>query len=402
LKIFKKSDILVIVLKLCIKKILGEKMLKTKDSLEENVINYLDFVFEKLDVDGYELVYKICNSKTKLNAIIALHDLTLGTALGGIRIKNYSTFDDALNDVLRLSRGMTYKSAVAEVGFGGGKSVVMLEKDQKKTKELLLSFGEAVNFLNGKYICAEDMGCTPDDMLVISNKTKYVVGLPTIKSSGNPSKFTAWGIFQGIKATLKKLYGSTSVKSKKFAIQGLGSVGLHLLDFLFWEGADITVTDINEELLQKLKASFGVKVVKPSEIYEQNVDIFSPCAVGGIINDETIAQLKCKAICGCANNQLLNDRHSNLLKDKNILYAPDFVVNAGGLINVSSELDKEGYNPRKSKEKIDKLYEMILEIYEISEKNNISTNEAAIKLAQFKIKSGIGIRKEKLYFNHLE
>ncbi|MFA6118328.1 MAG: Glu/Leu/Phe/Val dehydrogenase dimerization domain-containing protein [Parachlamydiales bacterium] len=373
-----------------------------KDLENESITKYLDFIFEKINIDGYEIVYKITNSKTNLNAIISIHDLTLGTALGGIRIKNYSSFDEALNDVLRLSKGMTYKSAVAEVGFGGGKSVIMLQPSQKKTQELLLSFGEAVDFLKGKYICAEDMGCTPDDMLTISKKTKYVVGLPTEKSSGNPAKFTAWGVFQGIRATLYKLFGSTSFQGRKIAIQGLGSVGLNLVDFLFWQGADLVVTDVNPEALKTVSSTYGIKAVKPNEIFEQQCDIFSPCAIGGIINDDNISKLKCKAVCGCANNQLLEDRHADILKKKNILYAPDFVVNAGGLLNVSAELDKEGYHPKRPKEKIDKIYDMILEIYNISEKNDISTNQAAIKLAQFKIESGIGKRKDRLYFHYFE
>jgi leucine dehydrogenase len=266
---------------------------------------------------------------------------------------------------------------------------------------LLSSFGKAVDILKGKYICAEDMGCSTQDVLKIRKSTKYVVGLPHEKSSGNPSRFTAWGVYMGIQATLYELYNSRSVKNKKIAIQGLGSVGLNLIEYLFWQGADLIISDIDEKKAEKLALIYGAKAVKPSDIFKEECDIFSPCAIGGIINDDTIAQLNCKAICGCANNQLLEDKHSERLKEKNILYAPDFVVNAGGLLNVSIELNKEGYDPKEAKEKIDKIYDVLTQIYEVSKKNNISTNEAAIKLAQYKMKSGIG-RREKLYFHHFE
>ena len=364
----------------------------------ENIKKIKDFIFEKLEIDGYEEVYKISNPKTNLLCVIAIHNTTLGVALGGTRIRVYKTFDEALNDVKRLSQGMTYKAAVAEVGFGGGKSVIILKDEKDKTKELLLSFGEAVDLLNGKYICAEDMGCSPEDTLVFRQKTKYVVGLPTEKSSGNPSRFTAWGVFRGMQATLNKLFNSGSIKGKTIAIQGLGSVGELLLEHLFWAGADLIVSDIDDKRAKRLSLKFGAKVVPASEILKQKCDILAPCAIGGIINDESIKDLDTLAICGCANNQLLEMKHASDLKNKNILYAPDFVVNAGGLFNVTEELEKNGYHPRSSKEKIDKIYNEILNIYHMSEKEKITTHEAAIKIAKNKIKCGIGIRKEKLHF----
>ncbi len=367
---------------------------------KNNIKKYLDFTFENLEIEGYEVVYKITNDKTNLLAIIALHDTTLGTALGGTRIAVYKNFEEALTDVLRLSKGMTYKSAMAEVGFGGGKSVIVIKDKKDVTDQLLKSFGEAVDLLEGKYICAEDMGCSPKEVMKIHERTKYVVGLPHKKSSGNPSKFTAWGVFKGILATLKKLYGSTSLKGKKVAIQGMGSVSHYLIKHLFWHGADLIISDIDETKLEKFINV--AKIVKADVIHKQECDIFAPCAIGGIINDETIKDLKCKAICGAANNQLLEDRHSQVLKDKNILYVPDFVVNAGGLINVSLELDKHGYCPKRSRDKIDSIYTSVLEIFKIADENDITTNAAAIKLAQFKMKSGIGKRSDKLYFHHSE
>ncbi|MBN2479382.1 MAG: amino acid dehydrogenase [Parachlamydiales bacterium] len=360
-----------------------------------------DFTFEKLLISGWEDVFKITNEKKGLLAIIALHNTKLGTALGGTRIHFYDSFDDALFDVLRLSEGMTYKAAISEVGFGGGKSVI-IKNPKEKTDDLLKAFGEAVNILDGKYICAEDMGCTTEDVMKIRTKTKYVVGLPLDTSSGNPSRFTAWGIFRGIQATFTKLYGSGTIKGKTIAVQGLGSVGELLVEHLFWAGANLIIADIDNEKTKHIAIKFGAKIVSPKEIHKQKCDILAPCAMGATINDETIEELNCKAICGCANNQLLDKRHGEILKEKNILYAPDFVVNAGGLINVAFELDKEGYNPRKSKIKIDNIFSEILSIYEISEKNDISTHEAAIKLAKYKIEYGIGKRKEKLYFHHLD
>lgn len=372
-----------------------------KKTTKSSIKKYKDFIFELLDVEGYQEVYKITNEKTKLHAIISIHNTTLGCSLGGIRIKSYPSFEKALEDALRLSRGMTYKSAISETGFGGGKSVIIINDIKDKNETLLTSFAEAVNILEGKYICAEDMGCTPQDMLVIGKKTKYAVGLPHEKSSGDPSGFTAWGVFRGIQATLNKLYGSDSVSNKKIAIQGLGSVGLHLVEYLFWHGADLVITDIDEEKTLKIAAKYGAKVVKPEDIHKEKCDIFSPCAIGGIINDKTIEQLQCKAICGCANNQLLEDRHGDILKTKKILYAPDFLVNAGGLINVSDELEKDGYKPKRSRDKTNKIYDVLNEIYKISEENKISTNQAAIKLALYKIECGIGRRKQ-LYFHHFE
>ena len=288
---------------------------KIQKNTDKNIKKYLDFVFEKLYIDGYEVVYKITNNKTDLLAIISLHDTTLGRALGGTRIATYKNFDEALTDALRLSKGMTYKAAMAEVGLGGGKSVIALKDMKDKNETLLRSFGEAVNILEGKYICAEDMGCTPKDVLVIRERTKYVVGLPHEKSSGNPSKFTAWGVFQGILATLKKLYGSKNIKGKKIAIQGLGSVAHYLIEHLFWHGADLIISDIDETKLKKFAKA--AKIVKSDDIYKQECDIFVPCAIGGIINDKTINELKCKAICGAANNQLLEDRHADILREKN-------------------------------------------------------------------------------------
>lgn len=348
---------------------------------------------EWIEIEGYEAVIKITEPKSGLKAIISIHNTALGLpALGGTRIQPYPSFEQALEDVLRLSRGMTYKSSVAGVGYGGGKSVIIADPKKEKTPELLKAFGEAVQLLEGRYICAEDVGSTLEDMLIIRQKTPYVVGLPHAKSSGNPSPFTAWGVHRGIQATLKKRFGSDLIEGKTIAIQGLGSVGSCLVDTLFWAGARLILTDVDLEKAQKIAKRYGAKVVAPQEILEVECDLLAPCALGGIINSQTIGKLKCKAIAGAANNQLLQDEDGNLLKEKNILYAPDFVINAGGLINVTSELEEGGYNPLTSRNKTDQIYDTLLAIYEIAEKKNQSTQAAALELAEDRILKGIGKR----------
>lgn len=355
---------------------------------------------EEIFVPGYEKVIKVSNKEAGLTAIISIHTTTMGPALGGIRIYPYATFDAALNDVLRLSKGMTYKSAVSECGWGGGKSVIIADPKKDKTTELLLAFGQAVDKLQGEYICAEDVGCTPADVMVISQATPYVVGLPHQKSSGNPSPFTAWGTFRGIQSAVQKIYGSDCLEGKTVAIQGLGSVGCELAKLLFWAGARLIVSDVDAEKCKAIAELTNATIVPPSEIMQAECDIFAPCAMGGIINEQTIPLLKCKAIAGCANNQLLNDSDADELSARNILYAPDFVINAGGLINVTEELYFEGYNPVKARKKVHDLYNQLMVIYDIAEQNRSSTHKAALSLADYRLKYKIGKRVEPACFHH--
>lgn len=359
-----------------------------------------DLQIEEIPVPGYEKVFKVSNKKVNLQGYIALHNTVLGPALGGTRIYPYVKSEDALNDVLRLARGMTFKSAVAQVGFGGGKCVIIADPRKDKTPELLHSFAESVDSLKGKFITAEDVGSTTADIVEFNKKTKYVTGLPTEKGSGDPSRYTAWGVFRGIQSVAKKLFGSDSLEGKKIAMQGIGSVGLYLIDLLFWHGAEVVIADVNAERVKAVSRKYGVKAVDPKEILKEKCDILSPCALGGIINDESIPQLKCKAIAGCANNQLLKDQHGDLLMQNGILYAPDFVINSGGLINVSFEVDKDGYDPVKAKDKTHKIYDTLMDIYRISEKNKISTARAAVELAEYNIKNKIGARTEPVYFHN--
>ena len=355
---------------------------------------------ENIPVKGYERVLKITHKKAGLTAIIALHDTTLGPALGGIRIQPYGTFEAALEDVLRLARGMTYKSAIADVGFGGGKSVIIADPKKQKTPEMMEAFGLAVEQLGGDYICAEDVGCTTADVTFVRKKTKYVVGLPHKMSSGDPAPFTAWGTFRGIQATLKKLFGTDSLEGKTVAVQGLGSVGAVLCDYLFWAGATLILADIDEEKTEWLAHKYGAKRVPIDQILKVECDILAPCALGGIINDQTIPHFRCRGIAGCANNQLLRDTHAEVLREKGILYAPDFVINAGGLLNVSAELEDSGYLPGFSRQKVHRIYDTLLAIYEIAEKNRESTHNAAFALADYRIKYRIGKRVIPPTFHH--
>ncbi len=360
----------------------------------------LELQIERLPVKGYEQVLKVTEKGSKLTAIIAIHDTTLGPALGGVRIQPYASFHDALEDALRLSKGMTYKAAVSEVGFGGGKSVILADPKTEKTPELLLAFGAAVDTLKGSYICAEDVGCTPQDCELFRRKTKYVVGLSHAKSSGDPGPFTSFGVFRGIQSAAKKLFGADSLEGVKVAVQGLGSVGSNLINYLFWAGADLTLSDTDLVKAERLAGRYGAKTLPPEEILFAECDILAPCALGGIINDQTVPRFRCKAIAGGANNQLLRDSSALALKERGILYAPDFVINAGGLLNVAAELEEEGYVPTYPRSKISKIYDCLSAIYEIADKSSESTHAAALSLAEYRIKYGIGKRLLAPTFHH--
>lgn len=355
---------------------------------------------QSIDVDGYEQVIEVTDKKSGLHAFISIHNTRLGPALGGTRIYPYATRELALEDALRLSKGMTYKSAIAGVGCGGGKSVIIADPKKQKTPELLMAFGSAVESLRGIYICAEDVGCTTEDVKIIRRSTQYVVGLPHAKSSGDPGYFTAWGVFRGIQSAAKKIFGSDSLEGKKVAVQGLGNVGRNLIDYLFWAGADLILSDIDPVLLAKYATKYGAKTVSPDQILKVECDILAPCAMGGILNDETIPHLRCKAIAGAANNQLLRDTHANALRDRGILYAPDFVINAGGLLNVAEEIEECGYCPTGPRNKCNRIYDTLISIYEIADKKGESTHSAAIFLADEKIRQGIGKRTRSPVFHH--
>jgi leucine dehydrogenase len=347
----------------------------------------MQLTIHTLQIPGYEKVIEAIHAPSGLHAFIAIHNTSLGPSLGGMRMHPYASREDALEDVLRLSKAMTLKSALAETGLGGGKSVLIGNPKTDKTEELLLKFAEVLNTLNGSYIAAEDVGISANDLLIVRKKSPYVAALPILGSSGDPSRFTAFGIYQGIKAVSHTLFGTEELKGRSVAIQGLGAVGSKLAHFLFWEGANLTIADLDEEKLLTECAILGATPCKPHEIFELEVDILCPCALGGIINSESIPKLKCKAIAGSANNQLKTFEDGILLSKKNILYAPDFVINAGGIINASSEFSLSGYDPKWSQRKTARIYHTLLEIFQTAKETGKAPVEIAHAIAEKKLAS---------------
>lgn len=358
-------------------------------------------VIKDLIVDGYEKVVEVSDKNLGLNGFIAIHSTHLGPALGGIRIYPYNTKEDALKDVLRLAKGMTYKSAVAECGFGGGKSVIIIPPKEHKNTEMLLSFAQAINELNGLYIGAEDLGSTCDDIKLMAQKTRFLCGLPTEQSSGDPSRFTAWGVFKGIEAICQTLWNHPSVKSRTIAVQGLGNVGSKLCEYLFWQGANLIISDTDNTKVRYYSKLYNAQVSSPDQIIKVPCDILAPCALGGIINNDTISELKCKAIGGAANNQLLHSENGLELLKRNILYAPDYIINAGGLINVTAELEKEGWNPKTALEKVDHIFDSLLTVFKLAKEQNKPTNVIADHLAEYKIQHSIGKRIKPVAFHSM-
>ena len=327
-----------------------------------------------------------CNDKeTGLKAIIAIHDTTLGPALGGTRMWNYDCDNDAIIDVLRLSRGMTFKAAITGLSLGGGKAVIIGDSSTLKTEALMRKFGEYVNSLGGKYITAEDVGMSASDMVNVKKETDFVTGIPVeMGGGGDPSPVTAFGVYMGMKASAKYKWGSDDLNAKKILVQGVGHVGENLVKHLTEEGADVFINDINIANLKRVSEFYNCQAVEGNLIYDLDVDIYSPCALGATINDTTIEQFKCEIVAGAANNQLLNeDKHAKMLQENGILYAPDFLINAGGLINVYSEIN--GYDREKAIARTRKIYDTTLEIFSKSEEENITTHQAALKLATERI-----------------
>jgi len=342
-------------------------------------------IFDEMEKYGHEQVIFNYDKATGLKSIIAIHDTTLGPALGGCRMWDYKTEQEAIMDALRLSRGMTYKCAVSNVMFGGGKTVIIGDPKKDKSDELFQSLGTYIEALKGRYYTGTDVGTVGMDFVSASKQTKYVVGLPEeYGGSGNSAIITAYGVWRGMKATAKEAFGTDSLNGLSIAVQGLGKVGQNLVRHLHDEGAKIVATDISEENVLKVKEEFpGVEIVTPEEIYGVNCDIYSPNALGAVINDDTISQFKCKAICGAANNVLKEGRHGDILHEKGILYAPDYVVNAGGLIQVADEL--HGYNKDRAFKNASLIYDILLNIYKISKDQNIPTYKAADVLVETKI-----------------
>ncbi|KOY83221.1 Glu/Leu/Phe/Val dehydrogenase [Lysinibacillus macroides] len=336
---------------------------------------------EKYD---YEQLVFCQDEASGLKAVIAIHDTTLGPALGGARMWTYASEENAIEDALRLARGMTYKNAAAGLNLGGGKTVIIGDPFKDKNEEMFRALGRFIQGLNGRYITAEDVGTTVTDMDLIHEETNYVTGIsPAFGSSGNPSPVTAYGVYRGMKAAAKEAFGSDSLEGRKVSVQGLGNVAYKLCEYLHNEGAKLVVTDINQAAIDRVVTDFGAIAVAPDDIYAQEVDIFSPCALGAILNDETIPQLKAKVVAGSANNQLKDSRHGDVLHDLGIVYAPDYVINAGGVINVADEL--YGYNRERAMKRVDGIYDSIEKIFAISKRDGIPTYVAANRLAEERI-----------------
>lgn len=349
--------------------------------------------FDYMEEFGHEQLVYFHDKSTGLKGVTCIHDTTLGPALGGTRLWNYENEEEAVLDAFRLSRGMTYKAACAGLNLGGGKTVLLGDPKAVKSEAYFRSLGRFVQSLNGRYITAEDINTSTKDMAYVNMETDYVVGLPG--KSGNPSPVTAWGIFMGIKATLKEVFGDESIKKRSFAVQGAGQTGYYLIKYLLGEGypdADykpekalkIYFSEINEDYIQRMKEEHPeVEFVDPDKIYDLDVDIFSPCALGAVINDDTIPKFRCKAIAGSANNVLKDSEHGRKLKEREILYAPDYVINAGGLINVYHEL--QGYERKNAINDVELIYDRLLEIYKISKDEDIATSDAADRFAEDRI-----------------
>lgn len=343
-------------------------------------------IFEYMEKYDYEELVLVQDKATGLKGIICIHDTTLGPALGGLRMWTYENEAAAIEDALRLGRGMTYKAAAAGLNLGGGKSVIIGDPRKDKSEALFRTFGRYIQGLNGRYITAEDVGTTVGDMDLIHEETDYVTGIsPAFGSSGNPSPVTAYGVYVGMKATAKEAFGDDSLEGKTIAIQGVGNVSYNLCRYLHEEGARLIVTDINKESVQRAVEEFNAQAVDINDIYSVECDIFSPNALGGVINDETIPQFKARVIAGAANNVLKEERHGDQIHEMGFYYAPDYVINAGGLINVADEL--YGYNRERAMKRVEGIYNNIEKVFNISRRDNIPTYLAADRMAEERIEA---------------
>lgn len=341
-------------------------------------------IFEYLRKYDYEQLV-ICQDQTSgLKAIICIHDTTLGPALGGTRMWDYASEEEAILDALRLARGMTYKNAAAGLNLGGGKTVIIGDSRTQKNEGLFRAFGRYVQSLNGRYITAEDVGTTVQDMDWVHLETKFVTGVSSsYGASGDPSPMTARGVWRGMKAAALEAYGSDSLHGKTIAIQGLGHVGYYLAKHLHEEGAKLIVTDIQDDLIKRVVDEMGASAVRPHEILGVKADIFAPCAMGAVVNDQTIPQFKFQVIAGAANNVLKEDRHGDELHELGILYVPDYVINSGGVINVADEL--EGYNYERALKKVETIYDNVAKVLSIAKEFKIPTYIAADRMAEQRI-----------------
>jgi leucine dehydrogenase len=338
-------------------------------------------IFERLAEHNHEQVVFCYEPSTGYKGIIAIHNTTLGPALGGTRFWNYASDEEAFSDVLRLARGMTYKAAVAGLNLGGGKSVIIGDPKTTRREMIFRAHGRFVESLGGRYYTAEDVGTSVEDMDYVMMETEYVTGVAG--GSGDPSPVTAYGTYRGIKACALEKYGSDDLSGLTVAVQGTGHVGYFLCRYLAQEGAKLVVTDIDPERTKRITDEFDATAVQPDQIYAVEAQVFAPCALGAIVNDDTIPQFKFEIIAGAANNQLAQERHGDLLHKRSILYAPDYVINAGGLINVYGELND--WSSDQAKRKAGEIYDTLTAIFELAKQEGIPTHEAADRVAERRI-----------------
>lgn len=350
-----------------------------------------DGLFELIGEHGHEQLSLWSEPETGYRGVVAIHNTILGPALGGTRMWAYENDLEALIDVLRLSRGMTYKAAVAGLNLGGGKSVIVADPNVKDRADIFRAHGRHVQSMCGRYITAEDVGTSPSDMEFVREETEYVVGLAG--RSGDPSPVTALGVYRGMQACAKTRWGSDSLSGKTVTVQGVGHVGYHLCKHMHDEGALLVVTDIEDDRIKRVVDEFGATAVGADEIYGVEADIFAPCALGAIINDETLQVLKVEIVAGAANNVLDEERHGDVLHERGILYAPDYAVNAGGLINVNAEV--EGWDLERSHKKASEIYDTIIKIVQIADDQGIPTYRAADRLAEDRIAEAAARKKKR-------
>lgn len=359
----------------------------TSDIITSKDLKKMDPVFGQNSFDDHEQIVFCRDKDTGLKTIIGIHNTVLGPALGGTRMWNYANEWEALNDVLRLSRGMTFKSAITGLNLGGGKAVIIGDSKTLKTPELMRRFGEFVHSLSGRYITAEDVGMKTEDMDTVREVTPYVTGISESKGgAGNPSPITAYGVFMGMKAAAKFQFGSEILEDKNVFVQGIGNVGEALVEHLVNEGAKVTIADISEEQLEEVSAKYGTAIYNGNDIYGEVMDIYAPCALGATVNDDTIYKLQAKIVAGAANNQLADEnKHGHMLQERGIVYAPDFLINAGGIINVYAEL--ENYGRQEIMRKTENIYNTTLEILNNARINNVTPHSAAVDIARGRIET---------------
>jgi leucine dehydrogenase len=350
-------------------------------------------IFEWMKKEGHEQIIFNFDKETGMKAIIAIHDSTLGQAFGGVRMVNYASMEDALRDAMRLSKAMTYKCAAADEDKGGAKAVIWGDPEKDKDEAYLRAFGRFIEMMKGRFVTGVDLNLDLSDGSTIGMETKYILARPKEEgSSGSSGVTTAYGIFVGLKACAKFLWGDENLRNRKIAVQGLGAVGEPLLPYLKDAGLQVIATDINQKTLRRLQSKYGFKTVKPEAIYDVGCDIFCPCAIGGILNDKTIPKLKCEVVAGCANNQLEDEEsHGRMLHERSILYAPDYIINAGGVIQAIDEI--QGYHAERARMKTERIYNRLLSIFETAKREGILPLEAANRYAESRIRAIQKIRR---------